>query len=280
MFAGLAGDDRLRSVNMDEVHPNPDQPRKRFDPAALDLLAGSIAERGILQPPVVKETTPGRYLIVAGERRWRAARSAGLTTIDVLVDTDDRGGRTLEDALIENTAREDLTPVEEARAYRSLIDDLGISQAELARRVGRSRASINNHLRLLDLPGEILDLVDDGKLAFGHARALLAVDDPDQRAHLAHTAADEGWSARQVERAARDHADPAPAGTARQAPNQRPDRGPDAGARALEQVIRARVGADVTVTATPTRLVITASTPQHARALLSALGIDTTPFAD
>lgn len=198
VFSALADAGRLRTVPITAIEPNPRQPRKRFDDDALQALADSISERGILQPPVVRPVADGRYELIAGERRWRASQLAGLAELDVLVkEADDTDA--LEDALMENTARADLSPVEEARAYELLIEDLGIARAELGRRVGRSRAAISNHLRLLELPDDALELVDAGELSFAHGRALLLVDGADQRLALARQAVQKGWSTRQLE---------------------------------------------------------------------------------
>lgn len=271
MFANLAGD-RLRTVPIDAIVPNPDQPRKRFDEEALALLAESIAARGVLQPPTVVETVQNRYQIVAGERRWRAARIAGLREIDVLLREASDRSTELEDALLENTARQDLTPVEEARAYQLLIDDLGISVAELGRRTARSRASVSNHLRLLQLPVPVLDLVEDGKLGFAHARALLAIGEPAATCRLATAAVEEGWTARETERVVRDRtaaASPAASGAKERAEQQSDPRGP-----LVTRAISERLGEDVKATITGTALTISARSPQGARAVLAALGVD------
>jgi ParB family chromosome partitioning protein len=201
-FGPLRASGRLRTVAIDAVHPNARQPRRRFDDAALEQLTVSIRERGILQPPVVRLRPDGRFELIAGERRWRAAQRAGLSSIEVLVkDSDDPGA--LQDALMENVVRDDLTPVEEARAYATLIDDLAITREELGRRLGRSRASIANHLRILELPDEVLELLEARELTFAHGRALLLCDDHATRRTLARRAAAEGWSKRQLEDAAR-----------------------------------------------------------------------------
>jgi ParB family chromosome partitioning protein len=202
LFGELAATGRLRTVALDAITPNPRQPRRRLDEARLQALADSIAERGVLQPPVVREVGEGHYELVAGERRWRAARLAGLAELEVLVgDADD--GASLADAVMENTAREDLSPVEEARAYATMIEDLGITREQVGRRVGRSRESISNHLRLLDLPDVVLDLLDEGVLSFAHGRALLLCDEHATRRSLAQQAAAEGWSTRELEQRAR-----------------------------------------------------------------------------
>jgi len=203
MFDELAQAGRLRSVALDAICANERQPRRRFDQAALQALADSIGARGVLQPPVVRELEDGRLQLVAGERRWRAARLAGLDRIDVLVkDVDDAGA--LEDAVMENVAREDLSPVEEARAYATMIEDLALTREEVGRRVGCSRVSVSNHLRLLDLPDDVLELLDTGQLGFAHGRALLLCDDHATRRALAHRAVLEGWSKRELEERARE----------------------------------------------------------------------------
>lgn len=164
----------LREVSLDAIVPNPRQPRQIFDAAAISELTGSVAELGILQPLLVREERPGRYELIAGERRFRAARDAGLETVPVLVvETDDRGS--LERALVENIHREDLDALEEAAAYRALLDEGGMTQEALGQRLGRSQAAISNSLRLLELPTGIQKLVHDRKLTGGHARALLGL---------------------------------------------------------------------------------------------------------
>jgi ParB family transcriptional regulator, chromosome partitioning protein len=199
--AGITGPD-LRDVPVELIEPNAGQPRKRFDEEALEALAGSLRERGVLQPLLVRPRPGGRFELVAGERRWRAAQLAGLEAVPVLVqDRDD--ATALEVALVENMAREDLNPVEEARAVAALVQDLGLSREEVGRRVGRSRVAISNLLRILDLPDEALDLVEQGRLSEGHGRALLLADDHADRRRLARQAADEGWSVRVTEERAR-----------------------------------------------------------------------------
>lgn len=202
VFEELAQTGRLREVPLEAIAPNARQPRRRFDEAALEGLAGSIAERGVLQPPVVRDLGGGRWELVAGERRVRAARLAGLREIAVLVKDVDAAGA-LEDAVLENVAREDLSPVEKAHAYATMIEDLALTREQIGRRVGCSRASISNHLRLLDLPDDVLELLDAGELSFAHGRALLLCDDHVTRRELARRAVLEGWSKRQLEEQAR-----------------------------------------------------------------------------
>ncbi len=193
-----AGGPELKQLPVGLIEPNPDQPRTNFEKGALDALAGSIKAAGLLQPLIVRPVDGGRYELVAGERRWRAAQQAGLEQVPAVIRVSPEDER-LQAALIENMVREDLNPVEEARACAALVDDLGISKEELARRVGRSRAGISNLIRLLDLPDPALKLLERGELSEGHGRALLQVSDQDARASLAKQAAAEGWSVRETE---------------------------------------------------------------------------------
>jgi ParB family transcriptional regulator, chromosome partitioning protein len=194
-----AGGPELRELDVGQIQPNPDQPRVKFDTAALEALAGSIGAVGLLQPLIVRPLEDGRYELVAGERRWRAAQKAGIERVPAVIRTSPEDER-LQAALIENMVREDLNPVEEARACAALVDDLGISKEELARRVGRSRAAISNLIRLLDLPDPVLGLLERGDLTEGHGRAILQVRDQDRRTKLAERAAAEEWSVRDTER--------------------------------------------------------------------------------
>src|SRR4051795_5777259 len=192
----------LRELHVDLVAPNPEQPRKRFDDEALQALADSVKERGVLQPVLVRPRPGGTYELVAGERRWRAARLAGLETLPALVQERD-DARSLEDALIENMAREDLNPIEAARAVAGLVEELGLTREEVGRRVGRSRVAVSNLLRLLDLPDEALALLERAELSEGHGRALLLAGDHADRRRLARSAVAEGWSVRVLEDKAR-----------------------------------------------------------------------------
>ncbi len=170
----------LRDVAVELIAPNPRQPRRRFDEDALAALSDSIRARGLLQPIVVRPIAGGTYELVAGERRLRAARMAELETVPALVrDTED--GERLELALAENMAREDLNPIEEARACATLVEDLGLTKEDVGRRVGRSRVAVSNLIRLLDLPDDVLELVESGGLSEGHGRALLTCRDHDAR---------------------------------------------------------------------------------------------------
>jgi ParB family transcriptional regulator, chromosome partitioning protein len=193
----------LRELSVELIAPNPSQPRRRFDDDTLDALADSVRERGLLQPILVRPRTGGRYELVAGERRWRAAQRAGLDTVPALVQARD-DAQTLEAALVENMAREDLNPVEEARAVAALVEELGLTREDAGRRIGRSRVAVSNLLRLLDLPDEVLEHLEEGRLTEGHGRALLLTDDHAARRALAADAAREGWSVRVLEARARE----------------------------------------------------------------------------
>ena len=188
----------LRQLPVQKVEPNPMQPRREFDQEALEALADSISEHGMLQPLTVRELPSGYFQIIAGERRWRAARLAGLSEVPALViEADDR--KTMELALIENLQREDLNPVEEALGYDSLMKDYGLTQEEAARRVGKSRPAVANALRLLNLEEELLELVRASKLSPGHARAILSVKDPAKRREAAQKIVALDLSVRQAE---------------------------------------------------------------------------------
>ena len=200
---GDGGEDGMREVPVELVAPNPRQPRRSFDEAALVELADSIRARGVLQPIVVRALPGGRYELLAGERRLRAARIAGLDSIPAVVRDADERVR-LEIALAENMARVDLNPVEEARACAMLVDDLGLTKEELGRRVGRSRVAISNLIRLLELPEEALELIERGELSEGHGRAILLCKDHSRRRALAREARDGAWSVRETERRARE----------------------------------------------------------------------------
>jgi ParB family chromosome partitioning protein len=196
------GSPELIELSVDAIHPNPRQPRKRFDGEAGSGLAESIRAQGVIQPLLVRPRTAGGYEIVAGERRWRAAREAGRQTVPVVVrETDDRD--TLLLGLIENVAREQLSPVEEARAYAVLIDEFSLSLGEVAERVGRSKPSVSNRIRLLDLPDDVLGMVERGQLTEGHARAVLAVPDHEGRRRLAREIVQKGLSVRVAEQRAK-----------------------------------------------------------------------------
>jgi ParB family transcriptional regulator, chromosome partitioning protein len=192
----------LRRVPVALIRPNPDQPRRRLDPESIAALSESIAAAGVIQPLIVRSLRDGRYELIAGERRWRAAQRAGLEAVPALVREEDEAGR-LETALIENVAREDLNPVDQARAYAVLADELDLTQTEIARRVGKSRPAVANTMRLLELPDDVLGLVAGGDLSEGHGRALLLASGQDERSSLARTAVSRGWSVRECEAAAK-----------------------------------------------------------------------------
>jgi len=192
----------LRELSVELVKPNPRQPRRRFDEDALAELAQSIRSRGMLQPIVVRPLPDGHFELVAGERRLRAAKIAELDAVPAMVRSADDWER-LELALAENMARQDLNPVDEARACAVLVDDLGLTKGEVGRRVGRSRVAISNLIRLLELPEEVLELIEAGELSEGHGRALLLCKDHGARRRLAFEARDSGWPVRETENRAR-----------------------------------------------------------------------------
>ena len=200
----LFGEDRfeqeeeLQTLPIGKVEPRRDQPRAVFDEQALQELADSIAQYGLIQPITVRKLDSGYYQIIAGERRWRAARLAGLTEVPVRVlEADDR--RTAELALVENLQREDLNPIEEARGFRALMTEYGLTQEDAARSVGKSRPAVANAMRLLSLTPEVLELVEKGTLSAGHARALVPVLDPKLQLAAAREVAEKGLSVRQTE---------------------------------------------------------------------------------
>jgi ParB family transcriptional regulator, chromosome partitioning protein len=239
--------EQLRELELDEISPNPRQPRRRFEQDSLQALAGSLGERGVLQPVLVRPKPGGGYELVAGERRWRAARLAGLRTVPAIV-REREDAEALEAALVENMAREDLNPIEEARACAALVEELGLSREQVGRRVGRSRVAVSNLIRLLDLPDEVIELLQAGRLSEGHGRALLLAQDHGDRRRLAHAAAGQGWSVRVTEERARaSNAD------ARQPPEHAPAAHPDQehAAREIAHALAGALGAEVAVR--PTR---------------------------
>ncbi len=188
----------LKIVPLYKVEPNPDQPRREFDEVALQDLADSIRLHGIIQPLTVRETENGYYQIIAGERRWRAARLAELTEVPVVVmEADDR--KVMELALIENLQREDLNPVEEARGYQTLMEEYGLTQENAAKQVGKSRPAVANALRLLSLEPSVLQLVQEGTLSPGHAKAILSLKEPEKQREAAQKISALGLSVRQAE---------------------------------------------------------------------------------
>jgi ParB family chromosome partitioning protein len=243
---GSDGAAELRDLAVDLIKPKKDQPRRQFDQESLQALADSVSERGVIQPVLVRPRAGGTFELVAGERRWRAAKLAGLDHVPALVqDRDDAA--TLEVALIENMAREDLNPVEEARAVAGLVEELGLTREAVGKRVGRSRVAISNLLRILDLPDEALGLIEDGILTEGHGRALLLAEDQADRKRLAFTAAEGGWSVRVTEERAREANAAAANGSSRRA--RKPAVHPDQAAAVSEiaDAIGAALGTEVKV---------------------------------
>jgi ParB family transcriptional regulator, chromosome partitioning protein len=243
----------LRQLPVELIAANPKQPRRRFDEDALQALAGSLGERGVLQPVLVRPKPGGTYELVAGERRWRAAKLAGIERIPALVRTHD-DAEAIELALIENMAREDLNPIEEALACAALVEELGITREDVGRRIGRGRVAVSNLLRLLDLPDEAIELLTQGTLSEGHGRALLLADDHGARVRLARAAAGEGWSVRVTEARARienggSGESAAPGRRRRMTAEPHPDQ-----LAAIEEIadaLEAALGAEVDVRAAP-----------------------------
>jgi ParB family chromosome partitioning protein len=227
----------LREIRLNDIHRNPNQPRKHFDETSLTALSDSIRERGVLQPIIVQPRQSDGYEIVAGERRWRAAHAAGLDTIPALIDEPQDPQRSLEVALIENMVRQDLTAIEEAQTIALLLDDLNVTAGALAKRLGRSRTDLTHTVRLLDLPGQAIDLISAGSLTKGHGKALLSEPDHDRRRTLAQRAAEHGWSIRALE------AEIAKPG-ARKQPEPHPDH--TAAAERLEIALTRATGSDAT----------------------------------
>jgi ParB family chromosome partitioning protein len=202
-------------IPLEDIRPNPSQPRTSFDEGALEDLADSIREVGVLQPVLVR-SRPDGFELVAGERRWRAARVAGLTEIPAVIrDEDEERWHNLTEALIENVQREQLGPLEQAAAFRQLMEDFGWTHEQVGKRVSKSRSTITNLLRLLQLPASVQGLLERGELSGGHAKALAGIDDQVYLEHIAKRAAAEGWSVRMVEEAARARAGVGPTPGAR-----------------------------------------------------------------
>jgi ParB family transcriptional regulator, chromosome partitioning protein len=236
----------LRPILVDMIDPSPHQPRQNFDEDTLMALAGSIRTRGVLQPVLVRPLSSGRYELIAGERRWRAAQLAELDAVPAIVRRHD-DAESLEVALIENMAREDLNPVEAARACAALVEELGLTREEIGLRVGRSRVAVTNLIRLLDLPAEALGLIERGELTEGHGRALLLAADHAVRRSLARDAARGHWSVRELESRARA----ADASTKRRRPSRKaPALHPDQAAaiELIADALGAALGRDVDVT--------------------------------
>lgn len=238
----------LRELPVGSVLPNPFQPRTHMNEAELAELVASIEASGLLQPVVVRPRN-GRYELIAGERRWKAVQRLGWAKIPAIVkDVDDRTLLTL--ALIENLQRDDLTAIDEAAGYQRLGSEFQLAQAEIARLVGRDRSTVTNLLRLLKLPEEVKQLIQDGKLSEGHARPLLALTDEKQQVGLAREAAEQGWSVREVEARAKGNGSPSPATApaAVSAPTRQLQKMPSADVRRVEDALRKRLGTDVRLT--------------------------------
>ncbi|HYF39255.1 MAG TPA: ParB/RepB/Spo0J family partition protein [Gemmatimonadales bacterium] len=238
----------MRELPVTSVLPNPMQPRTQMNEAELVELAASIEASGLLQPVIVRPRN-GRYELIAGERRWRAVQRLGWPKIPAIVkDVDDRTLLTL--ALIENLQRDDLTAIDEAAGYQRLGSEFQLAQAEIARLVGRDRSTVANLMRLLKLPDQVKQLVQEGKLSEGHARALLGVTEEKEQISLAREAVDNGWSVRELEARAKGNggAAPTPLAAPASAPTRAPQKMPSADVRRVEDALRKRLGTDVRVT--------------------------------
>jgi ParB family transcriptional regulator, chromosome partitioning protein len=234
------GDPDFREVPVAMIKPNPNQPRRSFDPDSISALAESIADAGVIQPLILRPLNDGRYELIAGERRWRAARQAEVEVVPALIRDEDEATR-LQTALIENVAREDLNPVDQARACAALVEDLGSTKEGLGKRLGRSRVAISNLIRLLDLPDPVLELLEAGELSEGHGRAILQARGAGTRADLARRAAAQGWSVRETERRAKAGASEAAKVVAH------PDQ--EAALRRAEEALESALGHGIKVTA-------------------------------
>src|SRR5215813_7044843 len=232
--------EELLEVDVDMIDPNPDQPRVNFNEDKLNELAQSIRSNGLVQPLLLRRITNGRYQIVAGERRWRAAQRAGLQRINAVVRSIP-DSKLLELALIENIQREELNPIEEASAYQRLIHNLGLTQDEVAQQVGKDRSSIANYLRLLKLPEDVQRMLEDDLISMGHARALLGLDTKDQIRRLANEVAEKKLSVRQTEQAVKRATSPQSSGE-RSTPSSN-----DANIRAAELKLKRFLGSQVRI---------------------------------
>ena len=238
----------LRQIPVELIRPNPDQPRKEFNGESLLALAESIEAKGVLQPLVVRALPGGAYELIAGERRLRASKIANLEDVPAII-RDAEGSESLELALLENVAREDLNPVDEARACATLVEDLGVSKAELAGRIGKSRPAVANAIRLLDLPDDVLELIERAELTGAHGRALLMARDHDTRRRLAREAHAAGWSVKETEKRAKAEQQKADGGTRDSGPSRIPADLEDALAAAAD-ALTAATGHDVRMKAT------------------------------
>ncbi len=246
--------EELRRVPVELISANPHQPRDNFDEPALVALAESIKVRGVLQPVLVRPLPGGTYELIAGERRWRAAKLAELEDLPAIVRHHEDAA-SLEVALIENMARQDLNPVEEARACAALTEELGLSREEVGRRVGRSRVAVSNLIRLLDLPDEVLEAIQAGELSEGHGRALLTAPDHGDRRRLARSAVQNDWSVRELEqraRATRSESDDTVASGRRRRRSRRLHPDQEAAIAEIGDTLEAALGREVRVSASGT----------------------------
>jgi ParB family chromosome partitioning protein len=232
-----APDAGVREITIGQIEPNPDQPRQRFEQGALEELAASIRQHGVVQPLVVSRLTDDRYRLIIGERRWRAAKLAGLTQVPVVIKETTEGAR-LELALVENVQRADLNPVEEAEAYGRLMQEFGLTQQQVADRVGRSRAAVANTVRLLSLPETLKRAVIDGRITEGHARAILGLRERQQQMAVLERVEREVLTVRQTEELVRRLNEPVP---------ERPEQRRDPAVADVEDELRRSLGTKVTV---------------------------------
>jgi ParB family chromosome partitioning protein len=238
--------EELRELAVELIGPNPNQPRRSFDEESLLALAGSIRERGVLQPVLVRPLVGGRYELVAGERRWRAAKLAELDSVPAIIRRHD-DAESLEVALIENMAREDLNPVDEARACAALVEELALTREEVGLRVGRSRVAVSNLIRLLDLPDEALEMLERGQLTEGHGRALLLAHEHADRRNLARAAVNGRWSVRELEARARTAGTSSPPASRSARPRRAMHPDQEAAIAQIEDSLGAALGAEVEV---------------------------------
>ena len=236
-----------QEIDIQQVVPNPNQPREYFGEGALASLSRSITEIGVIQPIVVRELDEGQYELIAGERRWRAATRANLAAIPAIIRTSDDLS-SLETAVVENLHRQDLNALEEAAAYQQLVEEFGLTQEDVARRVGRSRSAVANTLRLLHLPPLVQRLLIEGQLSAGHARALLATPDRSEQERLAAQIVEEGLTVRQIEEMLRDEDSAEPDDDDDKTPAKKADpKVPDAGVLELEELLSTRLDTRVAV---------------------------------
>jgi ParB family chromosome partitioning protein len=238
----VPADGNVTLVAIDKVKPNPNQPRREFEPGAMMELTQSIERDGIIQPIIVRRVASGDYEIIAGERRWRAARTAGLTQIPVIPRAAD-DHKVLELAIIENIQREDLNPIELAEAFHRMGVELGLSHDQIGEKTGKDRATITNTIRLLQLPEDLQALVSARKLSPGHARALLKLQEPRAQREMAERSIREGWSVRQIE----EYTRPEKAGTGSPSPNKKREEPVDPNVKAAIGELERRLGTRVRI---------------------------------